>query len=111
MPLPLAPAVDIVLPLSFICDGAGTSHCNVADMLATLRQRIQAISLTYVIHPEKFPKPLSFKHVCPYSSCQLPVSQPAIAGGMYLAFIGKYLSSLRKLDYVLVRKEGLKTQL
>ena len=26
-------------------------------------------------------------------------------------FIGKYLSSLRKLDYVLVRKEGLKTQL
>jgi len=25
--------------------------------------------------------------------------------------IGKYLSSLRKLDYVLVRKEGLKTQL
>jgi len=29
----------------------------------------------------------------------------------YIHLIGKYLSSLRKLDYVLVRKEGLKTQL
>jgi hypothetical protein len=81
----LASAVDVVLPLASICDGADMSHYNVADMGATLRQRIQAVSLTHVIHPKKSLKPLSFKQMRQYSSCQLPVSQPAIACGMHLA--------------------------
>jgi len=61
------------------------------------------LEVTSFVHPKAVPQLRDAE--------ELMARMTRRAGTVYAALIGKYLSSLRKLDYVLVRKEGLKTQL